>query len=93
MKQVNMHEAKTHLSTLVDDAIHGEPFIIAKSGKPQVIVYAYQSLRQPQKRTGFMPEIQIPDGFDTIMAYEIETLFTGENGLPFTEVLGNLEDV
>ncbi len=37
MRTVNMHEAKTHLSRLVDRA-QGEPFIIAKSGKPLVKV-------------------------------------------------------
>jgi len=36
MKQVNIHEAKTQLSKLVDEASKGEPFIIAKAGKPIV---------------------------------------------------------
>ena len=74
MKQVNMHEAKTHLSELVDEAKKGDPFVIAKSGKPQVVVYAYQSIRA-QKRTGFMPDIEIPEDFDIMMTDEISTLF------------------
>ena len=77
MEQYNMHEAKTHLSTLVNKAVNGEPFIIAKSGRPQVIVYAYQPFKEPQKRTGFMPDIHIPEDFDTMMADEILTLFNG----------------
>lgn len=40
MKSVNMHEAKTHLSSLVAQALNGEPFIIAKAGKPLVKVMA-----------------------------------------------------
>jgi len=66
-----MHEAKTHLSALVDKAVRGDPFVIAKSGKPQVVVYAYQAFQEPQKRVGFMPDIQIPEDFDTMMTDEL----------------------
>jgi prevent-host-death family protein len=38
MKTVNIHDAKTHLSKLIDAAAKGEPFIIAKAGKPMVKV-------------------------------------------------------
>lgn len=34
MRTVNIHEAKTHLSRLVEQAARGEPFVIAKAGKP-----------------------------------------------------------
>jgi antitoxin (DNA-binding transcriptional repressor) of toxin-antitoxin stability system len=34
MKTINFHEAKTHLSRLVEKAARGEPFVIAKAGKP-----------------------------------------------------------
>ena len=40
MKTVNIHEAKTQLSKLVEAASKGEPFIIAKAGKPIVKVTA-----------------------------------------------------
>lgn len=79
MKQINMHEAKTHLSALVDEAVAGEPFIIAKSGKPQVIVYAYQNQDQQTRRTGFMPDIRIPDDFDSLCSEEMQSLFYGDN--------------
>jgi prevent-host-death family protein len=74
-KIVNMHEAKTHLSSLVDHAVAGEPFIIAKAGKPQVIVYAYINDEQPKKRTGFWPDLVVPDDFDEYMADEIAEMF------------------
>ena len=77
MKQVNMHEAKTHLSALVDDAVKGEPFIIAKSGKPQVVVYAYEATNGRPKRRGFMPDLVIPEDFNTMMADEIAEMFYG----------------
>lgn len=38
MKIVNMHEAKTKLSRLIEAAVHGEPFVIARAGKPAVKV-------------------------------------------------------
>jgi antitoxin (DNA-binding transcriptional repressor) of toxin-antitoxin stability system len=72
-----MHEAKTHLSALVDDAVKGEPFIIAKSGKPQVVVYAYVAANERPRRTGFMPDLVIPEDFNTMMADEIAEMFYG----------------
>jgi len=55
MHTVNIHEAKTHLSRLVERAANGESFVIAKAGKPLVKVI---SLNAPttteQKRLGFM---------------------------------------
>jgi len=77
MKQVNIHEAKTHLSALVDEAVNGEPFVIAKSGKPQVVVYGYLAYSEPPKRRGFMPDIEIPEDFNTMMADEIYEMFHG----------------
>ncbi|MDR0308654.1 MAG: type II toxin-antitoxin system prevent-host-death family antitoxin [Coriobacteriales bacterium] len=77
MIQVNMHDAKTHLSELVEQAVAGEPFVIAKAGKPQVVVYAYQALQHPQRRMGFMPDLQIPEDFDTVMSDEIAEMFNG----------------
>jgi len=78
MEQYNMHEAKTHLSALVDKAVDGKPFIIAKSGKPQVIVYSFQAFKEPKKRVGFLPDLEIPEDFDTMMSDEIAALFAGD---------------
>jgi prevent-host-death family protein len=76
MKTVNMHEAKTHLSKLVDLAAKGEPFIIAKAGKPMVKVTAI--LRKPPQRIGFMEgQFEVPDDFDTMFQKEIEEMFYG----------------
>ena len=55
MLAVNIHEAKTHLSRLVEDAAHGKPFIIAKAGKPMVKVIPFMADNQgPERRLGFM---------------------------------------
>ena len=78
MRTVNMHEAKTHLSRLVDAAAKGEPFIIAKAGKPLVKVVPIDAPAAP-KRFDFMEgQFTVPDDFDTIDQEEIEKLFYGD---------------
>ena len=78
MRTVNIHEAKTHLSKLVDAAAKGEPFIIAKAGKPLVKVVPLDAPPAPQ-RLGFMKgEIQVPDDFDRMFEAEIQAMFEGE---------------
>ena len=77
MLTVNIHEAKTHLSRLLDRAARGEPFIIAKAGKPLVKVVPVDSPEAGQvRRLGFMVgQIQVPDDFDRMGSLEIERLF------------------
>ena len=80
IKTVNIHQAKTHLSKLVDQAAKGEPFIIAKAGKPLVKVTALDAptVRQ-MRRLGFLKgQIAVPDDFDTMGSAEIGHLFEGE---------------
>ena len=80
MHIVNIHEAKTHLSRLIEEAVRGEPFIIAKAGKPLVKVTALDAPTAGQvRRVGFMVgEITVPDDFDRMGGAEIEHLFGGE---------------
>jgi prevent-host-death family protein len=77
MKKINIHEAKTQLSKLVDEASKGEPFVIAKAGKPIVRVSALSSPESSQmRRLGFMEgQVSIPDDFDEMGKAEIEGLF------------------
>jgi len=79
MLTVNIHEAKTHLSRLIDRAAKGEPFVIAKAGKPLVKVTALEVPPSGQvRRLGFMAgEITVPDDFDRMGSAEIEELFGG----------------
>lgn len=75
MPIVNIHDAKTQLSKLVDQAARGESFIIAKAGKPMVKVTALDAPAKP-KRLGFLAgEIEVPEDFDTMGAAEIAALF------------------
>jgi prevent-host-death family protein len=79
METVNIHDAKTHLSRLVERAAAGEPFIIAKSGKPMVKVIPLDSPSGGQvKRLGFLTgQIDVPQDFDRMGEDEIEKLFKG----------------
>lgn len=80
MLTVNIHDAKTHLSKLVDQAAHGESFIIAKAGKPLVKVVALGSNEgKSEQRLGFMAnEIDVPDDFDTMGSDTLAELFEGK---------------
>ena len=80
METVNMHYAKTHLSRLVEKAANGEPFIIARAGKPLVKVVPIEQAKpeKPKSRLGSMEgEFKVPDDFDTMMEKEIEEMFYG----------------
>ena len=79
MRTVNVHHAKTHLSRLLREVAAGEPFIIARAGKPVARVVAADSPPSPKSRIGFIKgEMAIPDDFDGIAAEEIEKLFHGD---------------
>ena len=80
MRTVNMHEAKTHLSRLVEQAAKGEAFIIAKAGKPLVKVTPLDAAEtRVRSRLGFLQgEFKVPDDFDTMGQDEIIRMFEGE---------------
>lgn len=79
MRTVNIHEAKTHLSRLVDRAAKGDPFVIARAGKPLVKVVPLDApVGRETRRLGFLAgEIDVPDDFDRMGRGEIERLFRG----------------
>ena len=81
MRQVNMHEAKTHLSRLVEEAGAGASFVIRKAGRPMVRVtplHDQDSAAAPRRRLGLLAgECQVPDDFDRLAAAEIADLFEG----------------
>jgi prevent-host-death family protein len=77
MEIVNMHEAKTRLSQLVDKASKGEPFIIARAGKPIARVSAIEAPEPGSaRRLGFLKgQIKVPEDFDRMAESEISELF------------------
>lgn len=79
MQTLNIHEAKTHLSRLVEQAANGEPFVIAKAGKPLVKVVPLSAPTGAKvKRLGFLEgQFSVPDDFDEMGKKEIAQLFEG----------------
>jgi prevent-host-death family protein len=74
--QINIHEAKTHLSALIEKASKGESFIIAKAGKPMVTVVPFAAGQKPKQRIGFLKgQIKVTADFDRIGETEIQDLF------------------
>jgi prevent-host-death family protein len=80
MKTVNIGEAKAHFSRLVEGAARGEPFIIAKNGKPMVKVVPLDApVNKKARRIGFLAgQLKVPDDFDTMCSEEIEKMFYGD---------------
>ena len=80
METINIHEAKTQLSRLVDQAARGKPFIIAKAGKPLVKVTPLDSPTGKQvRRLGFLAgQFSVPDDFDRMGRAEIQRIFGGD---------------
>lgn len=80
MQTVNIHEAKTQLSKLVEQAAKGESFIIAKAGKPMVKVMPLDApVEKKKRRLGAMEgQFTVPDDFDTMFQEEIEEMFYGK---------------
>ena len=77
MKTVNIHDAKTNLSRLVAAAAAGEPFIIARAGKPLVKVEAVAEAPRSSRLDILRGEIEVPGDFDRMGAGEIADDFEG----------------
>lgn len=79
MHTVNIHEAKTHLSSLIDQAVKGEPFVIAKAGRPLVRVTALDAPEPAHaRRLGVLRgQFSVPDDFDRMGEQDVVELFGG----------------
>ncbi len=76
MKSINMRDAKTHLSRLVERVQAGEEFVIAKAGRPAARLVPLGTASRPVKTGGLRVPGGVPDDFDTMFAEQIETLFS-----------------
>ncbi len=73
----NIHEAKTHLSQLLERVCHGEEVVIAKAGKPIVRLVVYEPSKKPRKPGYWRGRVKIKKGFDDLPK-EILAAFKGE---------------
>lgn len=77
METMNIHEAKTQFSKLIEAAIRGEEVIIARAGKPVASLVAIQTSR-PERRAGALKgKIKIADDFDAPLPDDIAASFGG----------------
>jgi prevent-host-death family protein len=80
MRTVNIHEAKTHLSKLVEEANEGREVIIAKAGKPMARLVSVHSDRKGRRLGPLAGRFSIPADFDAPLPNELIALFEGRGG-------------
>lgn len=80
MISVNIHEAKTHFSKLINQALQGEEIVIAKGGKPLVTLTPYTEQVSPRKGGQLKGLIEIKDDFDHPLPNEVLKQFYGSHG-------------
>lgn len=74
---VNIHEAKTHFSRIVDEAAAGREVIIAKAGRPVARLVPIEPRQRPKKLGGLSGRFIVPDDFDVPLDAEVLAAFRG----------------
>jgi prevent-host-death family protein len=77
MRSINIHEAKTHLSRLVDEVSAGEEIVIAKAGKPLARLIPFRVPNQRRKLGALAGRFSVPDDFDAPLSPEVLAEFEG----------------
>jgi len=78
MEAVNIHEAKTHLSRLVDQVAAGAEIVIAKAGKPMARLVPLEKLPDEPRALGILAgKREVPEDIDAMFVNDIETMFYG----------------
>ena len=78
MHTINIHEAKTHLSRLVEQVAAGAEIVIAKAGRPVArLVPLVETTREPRKLGILAGKYEVPNDIDTLFVADIEGMFYG----------------
>lgn len=77
MHTVNLYEAKTNLSRLVDRAAAGEEIVIAKAGRPVARLVPVSRRTEPRSLGLLKGRVRVSDDFDAPLPEEMEKLFSG----------------
>jgi prevent-host-death family protein len=77
MRRINIHEAKTHLSRLVEEVNEGEEIVIAKAGKPLARLIPFQQRKKARKLGAMAGRFSVPDDFDAPLPPEVLADFEG----------------
>ena len=75
MRQVNIHEAKTHLSRLVEEVAAGEEIVIAKAGRPIAKLVPLASELEPRQLGSLRGKIWLADDFDAPLPEDVLASF------------------
>ena len=78
MTQVNIHDAKTHLSRLLEQVEAGEEVVISRAGRPIARLVAYRVLAKPRQPGGWKGRVRIAPDFDDLPT-EVEKAFRGDD--------------
>jgi prevent-host-death family protein len=78
MRVINVHEAKTHLSRLLEDAVRGEEIVLGKHGRPMATLVPYAPLAASRPLGGMEGRIVVAPDFDE-EDHRIDALFGGES--------------
>ena len=82
MRTVNIHEAKTHLSRLVEEANAGDEIVIAKAGKPAVVLVPARKGRRPRTLGWLAGKLKVSDDFDAPLPDDVLARFEGDDRAP-----------
>lgn len=74
-RQVNLYDAKTHLSELVEDAARGDEIVIAKAGEPMARLVPLATSRPPRRPGAWKGRIWISDDFDAPLPDDVLAAF------------------
>ncbi len=77
-KPINIHEAKTHLSRLVEQAAAGQEIVIAKAGKPLARLVPLALPVRVKKLGQLKGKIKVPDDFNAPLDAATLALFEGK---------------
>jgi prevent-host-death family protein len=78
MDQINLYEAKTKLSELVDRAAAGEEIVIARHGRPVARLVAYKPRARKRRKLGLLAgKLKVPDDFDDPLPDDVLDAFEG----------------
>lgn len=76
---VNIHEAKTHLSRIIDQVTAGREVIIAKAGRGVARLVPLEAATRPKKLGGLKGQIKVPDDFNAPLDDRILAAFEGRS--------------
>lgn len=77
MEKVNVHDAKTHFSRLVERAEKGEEFVIARAGKPVARLGPLRLAARKRRLGGLEGKFKIPDDFNAPLPESVLRAFEG----------------